>query len=228
MNVSQNGINLIKKWEGLRLKAYQDSVGVWTIGFGHTKGVKRGDTCTAWQAEQWLKEEARSHMTVAERLIRVPLNQNQYDALTSFHYNLGKNILSGSNLLNLINSKKWNEAAKKMKEYNRAGGKVLQGLVNRRNDEASLFLKGVTQVQSKRLLYLTLPTYMKGEDVGELQRRLIKLHFYPDKSKANKGKDNVFGKDTDNAFRRWQSVYMPNEVDGKYGERSRKKLESMT
>lgn len=138
--ISQKGIDLIKKWEGCKLTAYQCPAKVWTIGFGHTKGVDSKTTCTQAQADQWLREEIVSHVSGIYNYVTVPLTQNQFDALASFHYNLGANILKGSTLLNLINANKWDEAAKKMKEYCKAGGKVCQGLVNRRNDEAAIFL----------------------------------------------------------------------------------------
>lgn len=230
MQISQKGIELIKKWEGVRLKAYKDSVGTWTIGYGHTFGVKQGDSCSHFQAEKWLNEESKSHMTVAVKLIAVDISQNMYDALASFHYNLGKNILVDSNLLKLINQKKWNEAGAKMKEYNKGGGKVLKGLVNRRNDEVKLFLNGADKIEAKkryvfgsRNLRLAKPM-MNGADVMVLQKALIERGFYPDKDKEDKGLDGWYGVDTDDAFRRWQSVYVPRSVDGIFGSNSKRIL----
>lgn len=143
MEISKNGINLIKKWEGVRLEAYQDIIGVWTIGYGHINGVKAGMKITEKEAEGFLKQDIKSHVGHMEQLIKVPLNQNQFDALASFHFNLGPKILEGTTLLTFINEKKWKEAAEQMKLYMNAGGEPSQGLINRRNDEAALFLKAV-------------------------------------------------------------------------------------
>lgn len=141
LTISQNGINLIKKWEGVRLTAYQDSVGVWTIGYGHTKGVYAGMKITQAQADQFLKEDIKSHVYGSYNYVTTQLNQNQFDALASFQFNLGAYILSGTTLLTYINSRQWQKAADEMKLYNKAGGVTLPGLVNRRNEEAALFMK---------------------------------------------------------------------------------------
>lgn len=89
MKISQAGIDLIKEFEGLRLVAYQDSVGVWTIGYGHTKGVYPGMVITEAQALLFLNEDIASHAYGIFNYITVQLNQNQFDALVSFHFNLG-------------------------------------------------------------------------------------------------------------------------------------------
>lgn len=227
MNISTNGIEMIKKWEGVRLKAYRDPVGIWTIGYGHTFGVKQGDVCSQWQAEKWLKEEAKSHMKIAEKLITVKITQHMYDALASFHYNLGVNILTNSNLLRLINAKKWKEASEKMKEYNKAGGKVLQGLVNRRNDEAKLFMKNVGVLDKTEKFVFgsrTLKKGMYGADVLVMQEALSKMNFYPEVNEEDRGCDSDFGDKTENALKRWQSVYTPTMVDGIFGKKSKEKL----
>lgn len=141
LKISQNGINLIKESEGIRLEAYQDSVGVWTIGFGHTRGVYPGMTISQSQAEQFLKEDITSHVSGIYRYITIELNQNQFDALASFHYNLGANILAGTTLLAYINSKNFQAAANEMLAYCHANGAVVPGLLIRRRAEADLFLK---------------------------------------------------------------------------------------
>ncbi|WP_245186887.1 lysozyme [Enterococcus larvae] len=142
MKISQKGRDLIKEFEGLRLTAYQDSVGVWTIGYGHTKGVYAGMTISEQQANQFLDEDIRTHAYGIYNYVQVQLNQNQFDALASFHFNLGPYILSGSTLLVYINSSNWKDAASEMKKYVKAGGQTLPGLVRRREAEAELFLKG--------------------------------------------------------------------------------------
>lgn len=146
MNTSQTGINLIKGFEGKRLVAYDDGVGVWTIGYGTIKypngvRVKKGDTCTESQAETYLKSDLIKFENAINRLVKVPLNQNQFDALSSFTYNLGETNLSKSTLLRKLNAKDYKGAADQFLVWNRAGGKVLTGLVRRREAERSLFLK---------------------------------------------------------------------------------------
>lgn len=146
MKTSTSGVNLIKQFEGKRLVAYQDSVGVWTIGFGTIKypngqRVKKGDTCTDSQAETYLKNDLVKFENAINKLVKVKLNQNQFDALASFTYNLGETNLANSTLLKKINAKDFKGAADEFLKWVNAGGKRLQGLVNRRNAERSLFLK---------------------------------------------------------------------------------------
>lgn len=171
MQVSQNGINLAKKWEGFYPNAYLDPVGIPTIGYGTTRingqKVKLGTTITLAQAEYLLKKDMEEHASNTFKYIKIELNQNQFDALASFQYNLGKDILQGSNLTKLINTKQWKAAAEKMKEYNKAGGRVLQGLVNRRNEEAALFLRGDVSLggNSNRYTLLTSLPYIATNGV---------------------------------------------------------------
>src|SRR5690625_142505 len=89
MRLTEEAIDLIKRWEGLRLAAYQDQAGVWTIGYGHTSGVRRGDTCTEAQAEAWLRVDLEEAEAAVRRLVSVPLGEHQYGTLVSFTYNLG-------------------------------------------------------------------------------------------------------------------------------------------
>lgn len=146
LSVSERGLEIIKEFEGLYLSAYLDPVGVWTIGYGHTLGVYPGMTITAQEADKLLRQDVAGHVQGIYNSVRVPLNQNQFDALASFVFNLGANILSNSTLLEYINSKQWYAAAEEMKLYNKGGGMVLEGLVRRRNMEAELFLSGLDDV----------------------------------------------------------------------------------
>lgn len=146
MNTSQTGVNLIKGFEGKRLVAYDDGVGVWTIGYGTIKypngiHVKKGDTCTDSQAETYLKNDLAKFESAINKLVKVPLNQNQFDALASFTYNLGETNLSKSTLLRKLNAKDYKGAADQFLVWNKAGGKVMNGLVRRREAERNLFLK---------------------------------------------------------------------------------------
>lgn len=148
MKTSQSGISLIKGFEGKRLNAYDDGVGVWTIGFGTIKypngvRVKKGDTCTEAQAESYLKNDLVKFENAINRLVKVPLNQNQFDALSSFTYNLGETNLSSSTLLKKLNAKDYAGTADQFLRWNKAGGKVMNGLTRRREAERNLFLKKV-------------------------------------------------------------------------------------
>jgi len=139
MHTSQKGLDLIKSFEGLRLSAYKDVVGVVTIGYGTTSGVKMGDTITKERAEQLLREDVERFEQQVLRLVRVPLSQGQHDALVSFVYNLGAGNLSNSTLLRLLNAGDYAGAAAQFDRWNKAGGKVLSGLVRRRAAERALF-----------------------------------------------------------------------------------------
>ena len=141
MNVSKTGIELIKKFEGCSLKAYKCPAGIWTIVYGHTLNVKEGQTITKKQAEDLLKQDLRSFVLTVNNLVNVPLNQNQFDALVSFCYNLGPGNLRSSTLLKRINAGDFNGAAEQFDRWVYAGGKKLSGLVKRRAEEKALFLQ---------------------------------------------------------------------------------------
>ena len=139
MNISQEGLSLIKKFEGCELEAYQCAAGVWTIGYGSTKGVKEGDTLTQKEADNLLLHEMQEYESYIKELVKVPLKQNQFDALVAWTYNLGPTNLNNSTMLKKINEKDWEEVPNQIKRWNKAGGKVLEGLVRRREAEALLF-----------------------------------------------------------------------------------------
>ncbi len=141
MNISETGIELIKKFEGCVLKAYKCPAGVWTIGYGHTSKVIEGQVITQMQAEEFLKQDLKQFETVLKNLVKVEINQNQFDALVSFCYNLGTGNLKSSTLLKLLNKGDYNEAAEQFDRWVYAGGKKLSGLVRRRAAEKELFLK---------------------------------------------------------------------------------------
>lgn len=140
LKISQRGLALIKQFEGCKLKAYQDSAGVWTIGYGHTKGVKKGDEIAQAQADEYLKQDAASAGDDVLRLVKVALNQNQFDALASFTFNLGAKNLISSTLLTRLNEGNYRAAADQFGRWVFAGGVLLQGLVKRRAAEKELFL----------------------------------------------------------------------------------------
>ena len=140
MRISEKGINLIKRFEGLRLGAYLDSVDVPTIGYGHTRGVKLGQTITQEQADALLEEDIHEFELAIQRLVHVNLTQNQFDALVSFTFNLGIGSLKQSTLLKKLNAGDITGAANEFNRWTYAGGKKLTGLVKRRSAERLLFI----------------------------------------------------------------------------------------
>jgi lysozyme len=139
MNLGYKGTDLLKFYEGCKLAAYQDSVGVWTIGYGHTKNVYEGMTITQEQAEQMLLDELKEYESYIDNLVTVPLNQNQFDALVVWVYNLGPTNFKNSTLLKELNNGNYQAVPIEIKRWNKAGGKVLEGLIKRRKAEAILF-----------------------------------------------------------------------------------------
>jgi lysozyme len=139
MNISQDGIALIKRFEGCKLEAYLDSVDVPTIAWGRTKNVKIGDTCTQEQADSWLHEELKEYEGYVNDLVDVPLEQCMFDSLVAWCYNLGPTNLKNSTLLKVLNEEKYSEVPQQIKRWNKAGGQTLKGLIRRREAEALLF-----------------------------------------------------------------------------------------
>ena len=148
MQVSTAGINLICSFEGLRLNAYDDGVGVWTIGFGTTiypNGikVKRGDTCTTEQAKAYMAHDLKKFESAVNSAMTMSINQNQFDALVSLAYNIGTSAFKNSTLVKKLNAGDIRGAAAQFDVWNKGGGKVMQGLVNRRAKERKLFEKAI-------------------------------------------------------------------------------------
>ncbi|RUR48814.1 lysozyme [Vreelandella populi] len=139
MRLSPAGLELIKAHEGLRLNAYQDVVGVLTIGYGHTGTVKPGMTITKQEAEDILRRDVASFEKAVNDLVTAPLNQNQFDALVSFAFNLGRGALQRSTLLRKLNARDYDGAAAEFGRWINAGGKPWPGLVRRRKEERELF-----------------------------------------------------------------------------------------
>lgn len=144
MNYSNDGLTLTEQFEGCKQKAYQDQKGVWTIGYGHTKGVTPSMTCTKEQAEWWLRQDVEEAEEAVIELVKVQLRQNQFDALVDFVFNLGRGNFSGSTLLKKINASDFKGASSEFEKWNRAGGIVRSGLTRRRFAERDLFLQGAT------------------------------------------------------------------------------------
>lgn len=140
MRTSDKGIDLIKAFEGLRLNAYRCPAGVPTIGYGHTKDVVMGTKITAEDAEELLRGDLEVFEDGVAEAVKLSLTQGQFDALVSFSFNLGVGALRKSTLLKKLNMGDIEGAADEFLKWNRAGGKVLPGLVKRRKAERELFL----------------------------------------------------------------------------------------
>lgn len=139
MRLSKQGLDLIKSFEGCKLKSYLCSAGVLTIGYGHTGGVKPEQTITQEQADSLLKEDLVKFEVVVNRLLKAEVSQNQYDALVSFAFNCGEGNLAKSTLLKLVNEGKHREAGVQFLRWNKAAGVVVAGLTRRRQAEKELF-----------------------------------------------------------------------------------------
>jgi GH24 family phage-related lysozyme (muramidase) len=140
--------DIIKVFEGERLKAYPDTAGIWTIGYGTTinpdtnKPIKEGDTIDKPTAERWLKTDIEKRQYALGKLIKVPINANQLAALTSLAYNIGLGAFQSSTLLRLLNQNKpKSEVADQFLRWNKINGKISAGLTKRRQLEKELFLK---------------------------------------------------------------------------------------
>lgn len=149
MHISRRGIELIKQFEGLRLTAYQCSAGRWTIGYGTTRDehdslIRPGATITEAEAEGLLRKDIDDVERNVNRLVTVEVNQNQFDALMSFAYNVGWPNFGSSTLLKLLNTRDFEGASKQFARWNKAGRRKSEGLVRRREIERRLFMGEVS------------------------------------------------------------------------------------
>lgn len=142
MKTGDRGLALIKHFEGLQTHAYLCPAGVWTIGYGHTRGVRSGEVITSEQADALLSDDLSASERAVERSVTVPLSQQQFDALVSFTFNFGEGNLHDSTLLKKLNAGDSAGAADEFLRWVNADGKKLPGLVERRNAERQLFLSG--------------------------------------------------------------------------------------
>lgn len=142
--INQAGLDLIKSFEGLRLDAYRDPVGIWTIGYGTTRGVRAGMRITEKMADELLLADVAYFEQIIRSLVKVPLTGNEFSALVSFVYNLGEWNLSRSTLLQKLNAGDKAGAASEFLKWNKGkiGGRLrtLRGLTRRREAEMTLFL----------------------------------------------------------------------------------------
>jgi lysozyme len=140
MKLNKAGIDLIKSFESCRLKAYDDGGGVWTIGWGHTKGVKPGETITQEVADLTFRFEIAEFEFDVRCLVVPKLTENQFSALVSFAYNCGIGALKRSSLLSKVNAKDFTGAAEEFLKWVNVKGKPSKGLLRRRKAERELFL----------------------------------------------------------------------------------------
>jgi lysozyme len=137
--VNSSALAIIKECEGLRLEAYQDGGGVWTIGWGHTKSVKKGDKITRAQAEALLQQDLNSAGTDIEACVHVPLNDNQFSSLSSFVLNIGRPQFQTSTLLRELNAGHHDRVPMQLLRWNKDNGTVQNGLTRRRALESALW-----------------------------------------------------------------------------------------
>lgn len=141
LKLSDEGLRLIKRHEGCKLVAYKCPAGVWTIGYGHTRGVTEGMTISQGIADKLLQEDVKPIEDMING-VWVSLRQGQFDALVSFIFNLGEGAFNRSTLKKkILAGAPDEEIAAEFKKWNKAGGKVLDGLVKRREEEAAMWMK---------------------------------------------------------------------------------------
>lgn len=196
--IGQAGLNLIKQFEGCRLTAYQCSAGVWTIGYGHTVGVYKGMKISQAQADAFLKQDIAKFEKYINNPSYVPfteqLNQNQFDALVSFAFNLGQ-----GNVKKLCVGRNINQIPSAMQKYCKAAGRTLPGLQRRRKAEAALYNKKVEDctgtIAVKESEDYNMKTIKKGSKGNAVKVWQIIIGTTP---------DGNFGSGTENATKTWQ------------------------
>ena len=137
----------ISQFEGCSLTAYKCSAGVWTIGYGHTKGVSEGDTCTQEQADAWLIDDVKETQTLLAHYVNVPASEGEFVALVSLAFNVGVGALMKSKLLRKLNSGDRDGAAEEFLDFDLANGRRIEGLTRRRKQEHDLFLSDSLEAQ---------------------------------------------------------------------------------
>jgi GH24 family phage-related lysozyme (muramidase) len=233
--INGEGFKLLTTFEGCKLAAYDDGGEVWTIGYGHTKGVFEGMTITQAQADQIFHEDLEQFESYVEDAVQVDVNDDQFAALVCLCFNVGPGSkgFGGSTLLRKLNSGDYQGAVGQFPVWNKVNREPWLGLTRRRLAEQALFLgkpwkpfltyeeDGTTGVQSlgMRTLKLTSPM-MQGEDVRRVQEALLKAGL----SVGSDGADGFFGQGTDKAVRQFQQKRELPLVDGQVGAMTRKAL----
>lgn len=167
--INPAGLSLVKQWEALRTTAYRDAVGVWTVGYGHTSAaggpvVAAGMKITADEADVILRTDLSKFEARVDRLVKVALTDNQFAALVSFDFNTG--ALDKSTLLKKLNKGDYNAVPAELMKWVNAGGKKLNGLVNRRSAEAGLWAKGAFVSSNFVDATATAPAVLTKENVS--------------------------------------------------------------
>lgn len=194
LKTGQAGINLIKQFEGCRLDAYKCPAGVWTIGYGHTSGVKEGQKITQAQADAMLRADLEKFEAKVNKYSQYSWTQEEFDALVSFAFNIGS-----IDQLTANGTRDRATIAEKMLLYNKASGKVLSGLTKRREAERSLFLSGKGTSVSGTVKRAAVRYGSSGNDVTYLQQQLNSKGY-------NAGSiDGIFGSKTETAVKAFQS-----------------------
>jgi lysozyme len=142
MRYSKDGLALTEQFEGFRDTAYQDVAGVWTIAYGHTKGVHPGMICDQVQGVDWLMDDVSDAENAVNLLVKIGMTQDEFDALVDFTFNIGITAFQHSTLLAMLNSNDIEGAIGEFEKWDQAGGKVVAGLLARRNAEKALFTLG--------------------------------------------------------------------------------------
>ncbi len=168
-HINQEGLKIIKTAEGCRLVAYRCPGGTLTIGWGHTLGVREAQRCTQAQADQWLSEDVIEAENAVRRYVDVPLNLNQFSALTSFVFNVGAGNFHYSTLLKRLNEGKYDEVPTQLKRWVYANKEKLPGLVERREKEAALFTSTAQDINWQEKYTLLL---LKHNDLLRALREL--------------------------------------------------------
>ena len=180
MKVSATGRALIEKFEGCVLHAYQDVVGVWTIGYGHTEGVYEGQVITQADADQMLSDDLDHEYGpgVQAAIGDAPTTQAQFDAMVSLAYNIGIGGFAGSTVCRQHRAGNYLAAADAFSLWNKAGGKILPPLARRRVEEEKLYLSDLPGAQRPVAM---VPTYTHADCARDMQKALKTLGLYTDK-----------------------------------------------
>lgn len=220
MKISEKGLAMIEGFEGCLLKASNKLDGVWTIGYGQTgkyygKKIKKGMTTTKALAHAWLRDHSiKTYEDAVNKNVKVSINQNQFDALVSFTYNVGVGALKQSTALKKLNAGDYAGAADALTMWTKCNGKVLAGLVRRRNAERELFLTPVAESKSTDTNLLRKGD--TGEEIKLLQHRLNLVG-------SQLTEDGIWGVQTDQAVRNFQ--YKASlTVDGIVGPKTQEAL----
>ncbi len=230
--INAEGLRLLTSFEGLHdlkygpegeyIEAYQDPVGVWTIGWGCTEGIYPGMKISRAQAKEMLRKELAKFEAAVTDAVQVQIDENQFSALVSFSYNVGAGALFRSTLLKFLNQGKYESAANELLRWDKAGGRPFLGLARRRRAERSLFLSEpwdwAKLWEWERVLRLAAPgqSLMQGDDVLKLQKALVKEGF-------SIQVDGIFGKATEDAVKKFQQR-QDLTVDGVVGAQTRQVL----